>query len=504
MTKLLPAFAMLVTSMVLGSVPGCATAPPVEKPRPPGPPSSPVMVLPEASSTAAPDASAPAPGPVAARVGRAALLATLDEHPEITTLDAFVPLLPRRVKESFVLKHGIARRGERGHLVETRISQSADPDAPRVVVWDDADALFVSYNGGTPRQTNENRLDVLSVDPSTRGFLLDAVDFERGKKPRRGAEGCAACHGPASRPIFSMYPDWPGFYGSDNDELTSPRVAVQVAELADLTKLRARVATLPRYSPLFSEAEVRERFGVPMWSAFPYRPDTSTELKATSRAFAFRPGLRLGIVLARLQARALVARVKAHPAYGEASRVLLATLLACPLSEKGEARVSQVVNARLHEPAKLVGRVLHARQAWRLFGLEIRDVDIRYSYGHEGYGADDASKNPMGIGYLGTYWASYFDGSATLDELVAHLLVQELGAPLTDVAKPHGLTTKYRHLEARFRLDARFFEAMDALSLWIPTPYPKMLDALQHREGFGPEHARDHAALCAEVVRGLE
>jgi len=96
-------------------------------------------------------------------------------------------------------------------------------------------------------------------------------------------------------------------------ELDGPRLAVQVAEPADLTKLRARVTTLPRYTPIFSAAEVRGRFGVPMWSAFPYRPDTSRELRATSRAFAFRPGRRRGIVLAHLRARALVATGRGRP-----------------------------------------------------------------------------------------------------------------------------------------------------------------------------------------------
>ena len=435
--------------------------------------------------------------------GREALVDELTKHPEVTTLDAVPALFSEALKRNFVLKHGVARRGERGHLVETRVSQSADPDAPRVVAWDEERGLVVSYNGGAPKQTHGQRLDIHQFDLETSRFELSSIDFPIPPgKPKLESSGCDTCHGPHGRPIFSMYPDWPGFYGSDNDELSRKEIPTQAAELGDYLKLRARIPSLPRYAPLFSEADVRARFDRPLWDTFPYRPDTRDDIHAVSRAFAFRPGLRLGLVLARMQARALVAHVVRHPRYAKLGPAFLGTLLECSLSPQASRNVLRDARDALHEAPKLVGRKLHERQAWKLFDLDIRDVDLRYGYGHEGNASDDAGKNPMAIGYIGTYWNSYFDGSATLDELVASGLLDDLvktHPTLAGQVVPNGLRKKYAHLEERFALDSHFFDAMDRLGTWIPIPYPDALNKVHHREGFGKPYRDQHDKLCRAI-----
>jgi hypothetical protein len=407
------------------------------------------------------------------------------------------------MKRNFVLKHGLARRGERGHLVESRVSQSADPEAPRVIAWDERRGLVASYNGGAPKQTNGQRLDLHQFDLATSRFTLSSIDFPIAPgKPERTSSGCDTCHGPHARPIFSMYPDWPGFYGSDNDELSRKGSAVQAAELADYRKLRARIPSLPRYAPLFSEEDTSARLGRPLWETFPYRPDTRDDIHAISRAFAFRPGLRLGIVLARMQARALAAHVIRHPRYAKLGPAFLGTLLECSLSPEAARNVQRDVRDALHEAPKLVGKKLHERQAWKMFDLEIRDVDLRYGYGHEGNASDDAGKNPMAIGYIGTYWNAYFDGSATLDELVASALLDDLAKThptLSNLVVANGLRKKYAHLAERFALDAPFFDAMDHLGTWIPIPYPDELNTVHHREGFPKAYREQHEKLCGAI-----
>jgi hypothetical protein len=304
-----------------------------------------------------------------------------------------------------------------------------------------------------------------------------------------------------------MYPDWPGFYGSDNDELSRSTVPTQVAELSDFKKFRARVSGMPRYAPLFSESDVRERFERSMWETFPFRPDTRDDIHSVSRAFAYRPGLRLGIVLARLQAQSLVSLVTKHPRYATLGPLFLSTLLECQLSPAALGSAKEAVKRNLHEEPRTVGLALHERQAWKLFDLEIRDVDLRYAVGHEGNASDDASRNPMAIGYIGTYWNSYFDGSATLDELVAYGLLVEEGRShpeLLGVVTPNGLRKKYEHLAERFKLDAAFFDAMDGLGKWIPIPYPDSLNAVHHREGFGKSYRDEHHALCTALGKILE
>jgi hypothetical protein len=432
---------------------------------------------------------------------RHVLVDVFAKHPnELRTLDDLPQFLPADLKRSFVLKHGRDRKGERGHLVETRISQSADPLAPRAILWDEQRALLVSYNGGSPEQKNGHRLDVHWWSEADRTFSLEAVDFplaaDAGSELLHRSTECATCHGPRSRPIFSMYPDWPGFYGSDNDELTNARVAVQAAELADYRRFRKEVATKhPRYRPLFEGEGAAQQD-----EAFPYRPDVREDIHAPSRAFAHRPGLRLGILLNRLQARSLIEHVTHHPRYAKLGAFFLSHLLECrtPLPPNAD------VEAALGAPIKSASgsALLHYRQLWKLFDLEVRDVDIRYSYAHDGYRSDDASKNPMAVGYVGTYWNSYFDGSATIDELVAYGLYEDQTKrqpSLAGIVTPNGLTRKYAHLEERFALDAKFFASMDAHGLWISIPYPKSLHDVHHREGFPAEHKKQHDDLCAAL-----
>ena len=435
--------------------------------------------------------------------GLDALVHEIARHPEVTTLDGVPALFPLELRRNFVLKHGIARRGERGHLVETRVSQSADPDAPRVIAWDERSGLVTSYNGGAPKQSNGQRLDLHHFDLTTSRFTLSSIDFPIAPgKPELASSGCDTCHGPHARPIFAMYPDWPGFYGSDNDELSRKDSPTQAAEPADYRKLRARISSLPRYAPLFSEEDTSARLGRPLWETFPYRPDTRDDIHAISRAFAFRPGLRLGLVLARMQARALVAHVIRHPRYAKLGPAFLGTLLECSLSPEASRNVLRDARDALHEAPKLVGKKLHERQAWKMFDLDIRDVDLRYGYGHEGNASDDAGKNPMAIGYIGSYWNAYFDGSATLDELVASGLLDDLEKThptLSGLVVANGLRKKYAHLEERFALDSPFFDAMDRLGTWIPIPYPDALNVVHHREGFPKAYRDQHEKLCRAV-----
>lgn len=45
---------------------------------------------------------------------------------------------------NFVLKHGIKRKGERGHLNETKVSQSADPQRRLTIIYDERSGFIVS------------------------------------------------------------------------------------------------------------------------------------------------------------------------------------------------------------------------------------------------------------------------------------------------------------------------------------------------------------------------
>jgi hypothetical protein len=435
------------------------------------------------------------------------LLEILKAHPSATTLDQLPALLPEPFLMNFILKHGVKRKGERGHLIETKVSQSADPQAPRAILWDERSGFSLSFNGGNPDQKANQRLDLLSFNHQTKRFLLEQIDFPIADgKARVTTSDCATCHGPDHRPIFSMYPDWPSFYGSDNDELTG-QSELQQKELSGFSEFRDHIApNHPRYKPLFSDARVERTLGLKLYPSFPYRQSNVEKARDVSRAFAFRPNLRMGIVFNRLNAQSVSARIKQHKRYEVFAPYFLFNLLQCAWSEaSASARdqwLARVEKAIGQKPHTLSGGLLDYRQMLALFDLQIKDVDIRYSYDHPGYDNRDATSKPMEVGYIGRYFNSYFDGSATSDELIAAALYRDMPS-LKGLATVHGLTAKYAHFAERFKYDEPFFRQMDEWGEWIPIPYPAQLSAVHHREAFKAEFTRQYQQLCSALESQL-
>jgi len=447
----------------------------------------------------------------------------------IKTLDALPAALPKDFLVNVTLKHGKLREGERGHLVERDVSQSSDPLAPRAIVWDERSGFTVSYNGAAPGQTEGQRLDVLEFDDAAKTFHLSGLQFDGQRAPvyqtdaqiPEASRKCARCHGPSMRPIFSMYPDWPSFYGSDNDELTDTSKEVQALELRDFTAFRRAVdaTRAPRYAPLFDRDAIKTLLrGTELYPTFPYRQDTNTAIRAVSRAFAFRPSLRFGILMNRLMAESAGRKITQHQAWDKFGPLFLHGLLECRFQDAGALASTGWADAVKSEngaaPRTVAGgRTLHYRDLLKLFDLEVKDIDIRYSYNHAGYANEDATNKVMEVGYIdGTYWNSYFDGSATIDELLAMQLFTALaskpafqGLPAS-LPEPNGLEHKYDHLTERFAFDKNFFQEMDKKSRWIPIPYPRKLTDVHHREGFPQSYASQHTAVCgaleAQLLRG--
>jgi hypothetical protein len=444
---------------------------------------------------------------------------------DVRTLDALPARLPGDFRINFTLKHGKLREGERGHLVERDVSQSADPEAPRVIMWDERSGFTLSYNGGAPGQTEPDRLDVMEFDEATKTFRLSGLQFGGGRAPRYETDAdmteatrkCARCHGPEMRPIFSMYPDWPSFYGSDNDELTDGTKEVQRIEHRDfLAFTRAvRQQSLPRYTPLFDADNIaRHLRGTRLYPTFPYRENLATGIEEPSRAFAFRPSLRLGVLQNRLMAQAAMRRIETHRNFASFAPLFLHELLECRWSSAQALQESgwpSAVGSAIGRAPRTVssGRTLHYRDLLKIFDLDVRDVDIRYSYNHAGYDAEDATTKVMEVGYVaGDYWNSYFDGASTLDELLSMHLYKKLSASTASigglVTSPDGLVVKYERRAQRFAFDKNFFTEMDKKGTWIPIPYPRaQLHDAHHREGYPTRFQAQHQALCGALEREL-
>lgn len=564
--------------------------------------------------------------------------------------------LPPTFRKGFTLKHGTKQSGLRGHPQEVmadvvsdalaKRSQSADLDFPRVIMWDDTTGFTISYNGGltasedgSRSQTGADRLDLMGWNAQRKTFELWAVDLpvtERGPdeawalapyQPTAQDDNCTHCHGPDSRPIWPMYPDWPGFYGSDNDELTtdSPHQQTEREFLAyfracvapgateatpgfDCSGPRKAAATRAgsprtedlidqrrRYDTLFADdmaedyaarlaaidaAAVRDYIlglddqysarlvsrirtpnalaavqgqpedlaqwlGLQLHPTWPYRPNHNEHSTEPSRAFFHRPNLRLGVLYNRLTALSVFEKIRQHPTYRDFDTLVAFSLMDCGRpgdTPEGAAALDRFFEAnrtRLHsydatrgDPHNADYRIPYPVLLAAL-DLRVRDIDIRYSYPNRRFDRFDGegpvrpkAANVMQLGYLpyrsgrdynrandaSLYWNSYFDGSATTDELLVALVLADLATRRSEYGslfEPQTLTKKYARFVSRHVLDAPFFERMDGFSGWVPLPFPKRLEAVHHRQSFMRKRDGVHAffdqyrAVCTQLRRDL-
>jgi hypothetical protein len=536
----------------------------------------------------------------------------------------FLASLPANFTRNFVLKHGREELGARGHafermedIVSPRLaaqSQSARPELPRVIFWDDISGLSIAYNGGVDpangdKVTGGDRLDIHTFDQKTATFEMWALDLpivrgaDRNDKrwliqpfiPNTPDDNCTTCHGPHRRPIWPMYPDWPGFYGSDNDELGSSSVA-QKREQQELANFRLGLQNAPkksdprrRYSTLFSNKqaeylqsvfttgdtnavrdylkqraagdasrplrlrlspaakiafggtdEVLQRWlGLELHAKYPLRPNEELRLTEASRAFFHRPNLRIGLLDNRLLALHIAARIKESPLYQAHRELIVSQVLDCAPTDERKTQVQLQLLVQKAQPyfsalglatSPKVGSRLTMPVLLALFGLQVRDIDIRFTYTNPSFEPFDLKNavnnlppapSIMALGTLSyekqdynqdnranNYFNSYWDGSATIIELLAAQLVVDLKLDST-FFRLNSLTRKYGELTSRQLLDARFLSAMDKLSGWFPLPYPKAIEDVHHRQSFhlaeGGDfpHRTQHNKVCAELNRRI-
>ncbi len=456
------------------------------------------------------------------------LVQLIQNNPQVTEMDQLIPLLPGPFRLNFTLKHGVKRIGQNGHLTEDleNKSLSADPLAPRTILWDERTGFSISYNGGLPDQKFPNRLDLLSFNKTTKTFALNEINFPI--QPGQAAlttSNCTTCHGANSRPIFAMYPDWPSFYGSINDELTDPKNIVQQKELADYKQFVASAHTNNRYAPLYDLANyqkyMRDINGnpAPFFTTFPYRQDVSTVPGDISRAFTFRASLRGGIILHRLQVQMIANKILTHPNYPKYNRFFTFNTMMCPVKSPAttpkllayQKDIQQILGA----PVKVrKNGLIDYAQALAIFGLKLQDADMRYSATHPtGYANPSVDitqpQHIMEFGYIdGYYFNSYFDGSATFDELIAAALVKNLTPLNPGLDKPaiyRNLTEKYGvpRFAARFAFDKEFFAEADAKGNWIALPVPALIFEPHHRETFGPTLRQQYLNVCGQIEKML-
>lgn len=127
----------------------------------------------------------------------------LRQHPEATTGDAFLALLPDELRSQYTLLH------------TSRSLQEARPAAPRVLMY--TDTLFVGFNGA-PDARGYDRFELMEYDRDAKRFHLAEVRFAQDAPPvlTESPPICAICHGDETRPLWNPYPLWPGAYDTND------------------------------------------------------------------------------------------------------------------------------------------------------------------------------------------------------------------------------------------------------------------------------------------------
>jgi hypothetical protein len=246
-----------------------------------------------------------------------------------------------------------------------------------------------------------------------------------------------------------------------------------------------------------------------MWPTYPYRQNTSEAAHDISRSFSFRPGLRLGIVYNRLNTQSVFQQMKNSPNYKQVAGLALHSLLQCDWNPQMPKTKEAVLN-KLGNQLTWKRRdhlQLEYGQIFKLFGLKVNDIDIRYSYNHEGYKNTDSTKNIMAPGYIGKYFNAYFDGTATVDELLIADLLKDLSATYPQIFKGieyRGLEEKYKHLQERYHYDKAIFQTFDRMGLWFPIPYPKEVFMKHHRESYTSDLAAQYKMVCSQTAQYLK
>jgi hypothetical protein len=446
---------------------------------------------------------------------------------ESSKIEDLIPLFPEEYRRNVTYKYSNGS-DDSGAI---KPSLSANATFPRAFLWDDLTGHITSFNGD-PSQVGYQDLEMMQWDPKNSATHFTKLTFplKPGYKVEE-PESCRQCHGPGNRPVWKMYPLWPGMVGSINDELEpkdradpgdslhagesvetyQSREEIKSRELALYTGFGSQALSSSdhaRYLSLFP-AIFPEKDPTPI--TFPYRLDSRlSPADIPSRAFTTRPNLRVGILLNRFNVLRVMKQLRADPIYQQFKETLLFNWMDCNwanLNATTKASLFKRFQAALKAKSRVVdlarfsapGKQKDVRAHLASVGLKLIDIDIRATYTD---GAEKTVYSKLG------FHDSYFDGSATTNELFTYLIWQDILAdaklnskalPYSSVYVGEGLTSKYKNLKLRYSLDQRFFERMDNLSRWFPLPYPSEKFIAEHRETVPKDAMNARIQLCGEL-----
>jgi len=160
----------------------------------------------------------------------------LDAHPEVTTVDQFLEMLPLDYRKYYALVH------------TSRSLQGASMDKPRTIVMTTQAGLTFTFTGDA-EQTRGKVVEFNLFHPETRSYEFRELSFaqDRPELSQSNPPLCQGCHGQDPRPIWEPYPFWPGAFGECRAGGSS---CDSRATVAQETAFYAHMSELPRYRSL--------------------------------------------------------------------------------------------------------------------------------------------------------------------------------------------------------------------------------------------------------------
>jgi hypothetical protein len=215
----------------------------------------------------------------------------------IQNVDDLLSRMPTRLLENFTLAF------QSGSLQ----GPCADKSTPRVILYspDDEFTMAVTGNTSTPGCGD---VEMLELNKDTRKVALRAVDltdpFSRTKD-----QSCASCHGASAHPIWNNYPDWPGMFGHDDDQLAGD-------EKEEFLRLKSFWIDQPVYRRLDWHGPS---------PLAPYADLGSYE------SITVRPNFRLGSLLSRMNGVRLSQLDQETPGFSDYIYLIEAMLIRCEI-----------------------------------------------------------------------------------------------------------------------------------------------------------------------------
>lgn len=140
---------------------------------------------------------------------------------DVTNVHDLLGDMPASMRESYVL------------MEDTRSRHLSDLEHPRLIMYG-LDARFMLSAGGVEEDPLYEVIEMAELDSTTGQWIFRQLDFQQDPPALSSNDAaCIGCHGDPVRPIWGNYPDWPGAYGANENDLTSGQVTVMLDLLAN-------------------------------------------------------------------------------------------------------------------------------------------------------------------------------------------------------------------------------------------------------------------------------